>query len=220
MRIDPREAKFILAALSKDETRPQLMLPFVAEVSAKSKAHGGGVEVTRWLCATDGHRLHAVKTGDKVPLGTAAVTPSGQVGFDSSEGYQHPPVDAVWCHKSKPFKAEMDSLDMFASTRHASAMLGVGFGCGEEIVPLRLYRANSHRAEAGFGYYNVAYVRDALLAVPRSGRRGRTPEVSHVVFGMTADNGDPISMSPMVIEMDDNKATRPWRAIIMPRRED
>lgn len=190
--ITREQAKFILSACATEaELREHLRYPCVCEARGK-----------RWVCATDGHRLHAVVAPPDIALGYC-VDKSGSI-VSAPRDLKFPPVEQVWTDENDghAVKIKLDRLKALTSTRHPKML--VKFGAGVEASDPRPHYEGDGAPDTCVCAW-AKYIGDAILAVP-GGKRAPT----HV---LVARGG---RLDPIIV-MEDAPAPT-WRAIVMPVR--
>ena len=196
MTVSKNLARFILAAVSKDSTRENLTAPCVVDM------HGA-----RWLCSTDGHRLHAVWVPVETPLGWCALGKGGMAFYGVTREGTFPPLEQVWFPKldERAVLVEVSRLAAISASRHDDMRITFGLDDAEMREPYARYVEDDF--EESEVHLSAAYTNDVLLAVP-SGKNA--PALVRVA--RSSDTLDPV----MFCEDADVPA---WRAIVMPIRK-
>lgn len=191
MRTD--EARFLTDILVDD--RERITYPFVV-----------AVDNARWIVATDGHRLHAVRCAEAndFPVGSyVLVSRMGDVAPLARTTTPPPVKDGAWCSGRRTVPVETYRLKWVASIR-SDIPPGRGGGpalaFGEDVRDPYLWFAWQTAAAGSVGV-NPRYVDEALaLAIGSDG----------VLIGRGGPE-DAVTIEAM--------ATKPsWRAVIMPVR--
>jgi hypothetical protein len=178
-------AKFITSACSDDSTREHMSRPCVID----SEKLGG-----RFLCATDGHRLHMVQVGNAVPLGYAVLGKDGSLTPIVSD-LKFPPIDAVIPDAfTDTFVTSADRLRDLTNTKSKHGTVQVRLH-GGNAAPIIAWARDS--SDGGKVAIEARYAHDALLMGSSLAR------IAH------NEGLDPVMIS--------EKETG-WYAIIMPMR--
>lgn len=185
------EAKFINAALCRDEVREHLSHPHVSEV--------GGV---LWVVSTDGHRMHGVRAPNGCKVGYVALSKDGSI-HAIEVASKFVPAQAVWCPEYDKSSLNVDVERLQAlSSRHEK--MHAAFGHGDECsIPRALYYGDPVGADQTVIW--GGYLGDALLAVP-GGKHAPG-------FVRVARKG---AHDPVIIF--ENHPQPSWRAVVMPVR--
>ena len=189
MKLTKAEAKFIDAAVSKDITRAALTSPHVTAIDG-----------TKWLCATDGHRLHMVRVEDAAE-GYVVVAKDGTVGAAALE-MKYPDVAQV-IPTDLAHQGEVETDVLVAISAGKSDLVRVAFDPAQASFPKP--QVTRYAVPKGAVAVNTRYSADACIIA--TDRKQGTATV-RVRFGGP--------LTPVVYE-DPTDAPR-WRAVIMPVR--
>lgn len=109
-------ARFLNLAKSTDPTRFHLC-----------SVHASFVGDVLWLCATDGHRLHAVRAPEGTPPGWVDVAADGTITrsqnteLTGNPEAKFPPIEQVWCgdstYTSKLKRYGVERMRLLAAAR-------------------------------------------------------------------------------------------------------
>lgn len=187
-------ARFILAAVCRDPFRLPLVAPHVSEI-------GGAL----WVCATDGHRLHAVRAPEGSQPGYVHLTKDGAIAPLAKTDAKFPSVEDVWQagQERSAVQLDVERAQAVSSTKHEK--MRVKIGVGDEARDPRPHFEGDPTPNSCVIIF-ARYFAESLLAVP-----GGKKAPAFVKLARGRDGLDPI-----VITEDRDAPT--WRAVVMPLR--
>lgn len=196
VKISKHEAKFLLAAVSKDETRMPINAPAVCDMRGK-----------RWICGTDGHRLHAVLAPDQTfPLGFVLIAKDGDVASLERPGAKFPPVEQVWEHRPEHDFVNIERTRLFAVASSGHAKVCALFTRDEHKARPRLHISGDPAPHSAVAVRS-SYVYDAIMLA--DGKKYRYADVQVSTEGPL----DLVQFMPNGLGSELN-----WCSIVMPMR--